>query len=174
MAKDKDHLAQENLLKLVLKEVQRSGDQHGAIISALSLITQKLDLILDGIKPKFTIVNGGQLMFVEKADRPDVPYEITAPEVKDSEGNLVPDSQITYEVSSTDTSVVEVTPNPDDPKTGNVHFGSPGQASINVNAKVGSDLVQAFGAQFTLTAGDPASIVGGAINFPGLTEVPEA
>jgi len=109
-------------------------------------------------------------MFIVKDDNPDVAYSITAPAATDAEGNAIPDAELSYEVSSSDDSVVQITPNPDDAKTGTVHFGNPGQASLNVNVKTGDVLLGAFGAQFTVTVGDPAAISGGSIGFDSLTE----
>jgi len=112
---------------------------------------------------------GGQIMFIVKDDNPDVAYSITAPSVTDAEGNPIPDASLTYEVTSSDDTVVAITP-ADPPTTGSVHFGNPGQAAINVNVKSGDALLGAFGAQFTVTVGDPAAITGGSISFEGLTD----
>lgn len=108
-------------------------------------------------------------MFIVKDNNPDVAYSITAPEVKDAEGNVIANASLGYEVASTDDTVVAVTPN-DPPTSGIVHFGNPGQATINVNVKSGDTLLGAFAASFTVTTGDPAAIVGGTISFDGLTE----
>lgn len=109
-------------------------------------------------------------MYIVKADNPDVGYVITPPTVTDSEGNPVPVDSLVYETVSDNPDVLTV--NTVDPLTGTVHFGAPGVANINVQVKdVDGDLLGSFGAQFTLTAGDPATIVGGAITFEGLTEV---
>lgn len=107
-------------------------------------------------------------MFVLKDDHADVNFSVTAPDVTDAEGNKIPAAELTYEVTSSDESVVAITTT--DGKSGSVHFGAPGQASINVNVKTGDTLLGAFGAQFTVTTGDPAAIAGGSIGFDGLTE----
>lgn len=108
-------------------------------------------------------------MFIVKDDNPDVKYSITPPEATDSEGNVIAGAALDFEITTTDSTVVQVTPDAD-PKTGTVHFGAPGQASLNVNVKSGDTLLGAFGAQFTVTTGDVAAIAGGAIQFEGLTE----
>lgn len=115
-------------------------------------------------------ITGGKFMYVVKTDNPDVNYSITAPAATDSEGNAIPEAKLDYEVLSDAPDVVSITPSADDPKAGVVHFGNPGNANINVNISTGGKLLGAFGAQFTATVGDPATIAGGSIVFDGLTE----
>lgn len=125
-------------------------------------------------------INGGfKIMFKVKADNPDVPYKITAPTITDSEGNPLPPSAITYDVTSTNEAAVSLVPDSDDdPTTGVVHFGkpnddgTPGLASVEVAVKANGVPVGGFGAQFMVTTGDPAKAVGGGIAFTGLTEEP--
>lgn len=128
-----------------------------------------LHRIIDLLEHRIPLT-GGQIVFILKDDNPDVGYSITAPEARDSEGNVIPDANLSYEVSSSDDAIVSISPSPDDPKSGTVHFGAPGQAAVNVNVKSGETLLGAFGAQFTITTGDPAAIAGGSIAFDGLTE----
>jgi hypothetical protein len=105
-------------------------------------------------------------MFIVQADNPAVGYSISFV-VTDSEGNVVPTPPVTVEVTSTDTAVVAV-----DTAAAQISFGSPGVASINVAVKdADGTLLGSFGAQFTVTVGDPSTIVGGTIAFEGLTEV---
>lgn len=112
---------------------------------------------------------GGGLMFIVKNDNPDVGYHITAPNVTDAEGEPVDAGALTFEVSSDNEGVLAVAPA--DPLNGSVHFGASGQANINVNVKnAAGTLLGAFGAQFTVTTGDPAAISGGTIAFDGLVE----
>lgn len=108
-------------------------------------------------------------MFVVKDDNPDVGYQIGTAAF-DSEGNPIPDAKLDFEVTSDTPDVVSITPDPNDGSKGTVHFGNPGQAAINVNASFKGKLLGAFGAQFTVTTGDPASITGGSVTFDGLTE----
>jgi hypothetical protein len=119
-------------------------------------------------------------MFIVKADNPDVNYQIAPPtNVTDSEGHLVTAPELAYEVTSDNLGAIVVNPDPADQLKGSVHFGgpnadgSPALANINVLIKKTSDgkVLGSFGAQFTVTAGDPAAIVGGGITFEGLTEV---
>jgi len=113
---------------------------------------------------------GGMLMFVVQDNHAAVNFSITAPDVTDAEGHTVPASELSYETTSTDTSAVTVVPGADQ-QHGSLEFGAPGQSSINVNVSdLNGNLLGAFGAQFTVTAGDPAAIVGGSINFEGLVE----
>jgi len=127
-----------------------------------------LDYFVDGRGAKLT--RSLQLMFIVKDDHLDVPYTIAPAEALDAEGNVIADADLIYAVTSDNPAVVEVTPNPEDAKNGNVRFGSPGLANINVTVSFGETLLGSFGAQFTVTTGDPASISGGSISFDGLTE----
>lgn len=108
-------------------------------------------------------------MFIVKDDNPDVGYRITPPSVTDAEGNPVDAGSLTFDVTSTDAAVLAITPS--DPLSGTVHFGAPGLASVNVVVSNAAGVVLgSFGSQFTVTAGDPAAIVGGTIAFDTLTE----
>ena len=112
-------------------------------------------------------------MIILKDDNSDVGYAISGVEAADAEGNAIPDAQLIYEVSSTDDIVLSVTPDPADQTKGNAHIGAPGVASVNVQVKApDGTLLGSFGQQFTVTTGDPASIVGGSINFDGLADQP--
>ena len=117
-------------------------------------------------------IHGAHIMFVVKNNQPDVPYTIAPGQVTDAEGELIDDAKLSYEVSSTDDAVVSITPGADS-LSGTVHFGKSGVASVNVTAKSGADLLASFGAQFTVTKGDPAAITAGTISFGGLTEAEE-
>ena len=113
-------------------------------------------------------------MYIVEDDQPDVPFGIMQPTVTDAEGNPVDAGALSFEVLSTDADVVAVTQDSADPLKGNMHFGKPGVASVNCLVKRASDglVLGSFGAQFTVTAGDPAAILGGSIAFDGLTEAP--
>lgn len=112
-------------------------------------------------------------MFIVKADNPDVNYSISF-QITDSEGNVVPTPPVTVAVLSDNPPSVEIIQDPADQLKGVAHFGGPGLANINVTVTRTSDglLLGSFGAQFTVTAGDPAAISGGTIAFEGLTETP--
>lgn len=128
------------------------------------------DVLARSRRPAFSL-KGGNFMFIVKADHPDAPYKITPPTIEDSEGNPVENPNLAYELSSSNGAVVDmVADNDNDPLTGVFHFGQPGQASVNVNVLFEGKIIGAFGAQFTVTAGDPARIVGGGITVEGLTE----
>lgn len=110
-------------------------------------------------------------MFIVKADHPDVPFTINPPSVVDSEGNPVDPGTLRYAITTDNAEVVSLTLNPDG-VSGTAHFGAPGLANVNVTVEPadGGAMLGSFGAQFTVTAGDPAAIVGGSITFDGLTE----
>jgi len=119
-------------------------------------------------------------VFIVKADYPAVPYTITPPTVTDSEGNPVPVDALDFKVESSNVDAVAVIPDESgDPLKGLVSFGRPNAdgkpstaaVSVLVSDKATGTLLGSFGAQFTIPAGDPAAIVGGAIAFEGLTEV---
>jgi hypothetical protein len=146
-------------------------------------VHKKLNLILLGTKPKTSRGElsfwpnlktiGGSIVYIVKADNPDVQYAITHGDVIDSEGNVVPEAQLTYDVSSTDSAVVMVTPDSNDSKMGNAHFGAPGQATVNLSITDSKGTVLAVGAKdFTVTAGDPAAIQNVSISFGDLQEAP--
>lgn len=115
-------------------------------------------------------LTGGKLLIIVKDDNPSVGYSISGVEAKDAEGNVIPDAQLTYEVTSTDDSVVSIAPTDD--KTGTVSFGNPGIATVNVQVSTNGTLLGSFAQPFTVTTGDPASISGGSIAFDGLTDQP--
>jgi hypothetical protein len=113
-----------------------------------------------------------EIMYIVKTDNPDVAYLVTSPAATDSEGNPIPDAKLDFETTSTDPAVVSITPDTANPLAGMVHFGNPGQASVNINVSYKGKILGAVGAQFTTTVGDPAAITGGSIVFEGLTEAP--
>lgn len=113
-------------------------------------------------------------MYIVKNDQPDVPWEITPPIVTDAEGEEIAATEMIFNTTSTDPAVVQMTlPDPADMLHGIAHFGQSGVASVNVQVlrRDNGALLGSFGAQFTVTKGDPASIVGGAIVFTGIAEV---
>ena len=109
--------------------------------------------------------------YIVKDDNPDVAFTITGGEQADAEGNVIPGTS-TFEVVSTDSNVLAVAVNADG-KSGTVHFGAPGLASVNVTEKDASGAVIASGGDsFTVTLGDPASITPISVSFEGLTGTP--
>lgn len=109
-------------------------------------------------------------MYIVKDDNPDVNYSISLGEVKDAEGNVISDAQVSVEVESDNPAAVAVAP-AEDGRSGSLSFGSPGQATITANVKDGSgNLLGAGAASFTVTTGDPASISGVSLQIEGLTE----
>lgn len=116
------------------------------------------------------LTGGFKIMFVVEADHADTRYAIAPASAVDSEGNAIPDADLIYEIVSDNPAAVEITPDTDNVLAGNVHFGAPGLANVNATVKFGEVLLGSFGAQFTITAGDPAAITGGGITFEGLSE----
>jgi hypothetical protein len=123
----------------------------------------------------FHLARGAHYMYVVKDTQPDVAF-VAAFKVVDAEGHEVADpAGLTVETVSSDPNVVGIIPDAGgDAKKGAVHFGDPGLASVNTTVKLADGtLIGSFGAQFTVTVGDPAAIAAGTIAFEGLTEVPE-
>jgi len=133
---------------------------------------ERIAAALDRARRPALQLTGANIMFIVKDDAADVAYSITAPTVTDSEGHPVdPQPVLTFTVASDNDAAVSITPtDPANPVAGTVHFGAPGLANINVTASSGDTLVGSFGAQFTVTTGDPAAITGGTIAFDGLIE----
>jgi hypothetical protein len=120
------------------------------------------------------ILKGLKLMFKVKADNPDVSYSIEVGEVQDSEGNVVPDAQLSIEVVSDNPGSVEVVAGADS-KSGTLHFGAPGNANVTVTAKdQNGNTLGAGAAAFLITAGDPAEITSINLKVDGLTEEPSS
>jgi len=118
---------------------------------------------------KIATITTGEFMFIVKDDHPDTEFAVADFKVTDAEGNEVEAKDLRVTVESDNPAAVAVTMN--DTRTGLIQFGSPGDA--NLTAKVSSAdgrLLGAFGAQFHVTAGDPAAITGGTISFKGLSE----
>jgi hypothetical protein len=81
-------------------------------------------------------LNQGEIKmnYIVKDDNPDVGFAVTVGDVTDSEGQVIPDAQLSFEIASSDESVLAVTVN-EDGKSGSVHFGAPGVAAISVQVK---------------------------------------
>jgi hypothetical protein len=118
-------------------------------------------------------LNQGEIKmnYIVKDDNPDVGFAVTVGDVTDSEGQVIPDAQLSFEIASSDESVLAVTVN-EDGKSGSVHFGAPGVAAISVQVKDASRHVLGSGGDnFTVTTGDPAAISSVTTSFEGLTPV---
>ena len=109
-------------------------------------------------------------MYVVRNDQPDVPFTIDAV-VLDSEGEAVGNDRLNFSIQSSDSDVVSVALD-DGGVSGVAHFGRSGTASIvvSVSSRSSGEIIGSFGAQFTVTTGDPSRISGGTIRFEGLTE----
>jgi hypothetical protein len=112
--------------------------------------------------------------YIVKDDNPDVGFAVSVGEVTDAEGQPIEDAQLSYEIASSDDSVLAVSIN-EDGKSGTVHFGAPGAAAFSVQVK-GPDgtVLGSGGDNFTVTTGDPAAIASVSTSFDGLTPVDEA
>jgi hypothetical protein len=135
-------------------------------------------------KSKYTL-KGGKFMYIVKDTQPDVAFQLSF-QVLDAEGSPVIDpavlSALKVEVVSDNPSSVAVIADPDgNPLKGTVTFGSPNtdgtpsNANINITvSETDGTVIGVFGAQFTVTAGDPAAIASGTIVFAGLSETSTA
>lgn len=125
---------------------------------------------LERLRPKTHKLEDAKFMFIIKADNPDVNYSLSF-QATDSEGNPVAAEDLDVSVTSDNETAVSVAPATS--TGGTVHFGAPGFANLNavVKNKAGT-LLGSFGAQFTVTSGDPSAITGGQFAFEGLTEAP--
>lgn len=144
------------------------GSKTRGLVERIIAVLEKLVDVTGKAQDQSTF-SGGMLMFIVKDDHADVSYSITPPTATDSEGVAIPDAALTFEATSSDDSVVSLAAAADG-LSGTAHFGAPGQASINVNVSADGVLLGAFGAQFTVTAGDVAAIAGGNIAFDTLSE----
>ena len=139
----------------------------GGLVRAAGEVVRKLQ--------PYTLKKGAALMYVVKDTQAAVAVAASF-DVQDAEGQVVTDpavlSGLQVEIVSDNPGAVAIAPDPGgDPKKGVASFGSPGLANVNVSVKLADGtLVGSFGAQFTVTAGDPAAIAGGTIAFEGLTE----
>jgi hypothetical protein len=152
------------------------------VFAALGALTRAIgnlvSVILGGHSHQHQHMEGGEFMFIVKDDHADEQYVLSPVVVTDKEGSVVPGAPVTVEVVSDNPSVVAVVPDAD-PHTGKVTFGSPNAdgspatAGVTATFKAADGTVLGVrGAQFVVTAGDPAAISGGDIGFPGLTEAP--
>lgn len=156
-------------------EIDVSTRVHSLVDRWLKIMEAKVSA---NNKPR---IEGGIFMYVVKADNSDVPYTITPPTATDSEGNKIPNAELSYSITSDNESAVALIPDDDEnPLTGVLRIGGPGDiagvtdtASIMVEVSHGGEIIGAFGAQFVITPGDVAAIQGGGISFEGLTETEE-
>ena len=111
-----------------------------------------------------------KFMFVVKDDETDKNFSVATGDVTDAEGNVIAEAAVELAVASTDETVVGVTFDPST-KSGSVHFGNPGTATITATASSGGKLLGSGAADFTVTVGDPAAISNVGLSFDGLTEV---
>lgn len=109
-------------------------------------------------------------MYIVKNDQVDVPFSVSA-SVVDAEGEPVDAGALRFDIQTSDPDVVLLGVNADG-VSGTAHFGHSGQAAVTVNVTsvATGQLLGTFGAQFTVTTGDPAAIAGGTIVFEGLSE----
>lgn len=109
-------------------------------------------------------------MYIVKDNNPDVAYSLVVGEVKDAEGSVIADPQLSVEVVSDNPAAVAVAPAPNG-KSGSISFGAPGQANLTANVKDAAGNILATGAaSFTVTTGDPASVASVGLTFDSLTE----
>lgn len=143
----------------------------------MSIIQDIIDYIFEKLKELLSVRNKRKnlletkIMYIVKADNPDVGFSLSFT-ATDSEGNIVPDANLSVSVDSDNSDAVSITPDGTG-RAGTVTFGNPGLANVNVTVEdTSGNLIGSFGAQFTVTVGDPAAISGGTLVFGGLTEIP--
>lgn len=121
-------------------------------------------------------INKGEIKmsYIVKADNPDVGFSVSLGEVTDSEGNPIPEPQLSVEILSTDENVVKLTVD-ESGRSGSASFGSPGIAAVTVEVKdAQGNVLGSGGDNFTVTTGDPSSITSVSTKFEGLTPADEA
>jgi hypothetical protein len=114
-----------------------------------------------------------KFMFVVKDDHPSEPFSIVLGEVKDAEGNVIPDAQVDVAVKSSNETAVAVSFDPAT-RAGSANFVNPGVAALSAEVSSNGVLLGTGAVDFTVTVGDPASISSVGISFPNLTEAPPA
>ena len=114
----------------------------------------------------------GKFMYIVKADNEAVRYSVEF-DALDSEGNPVDESDLKVDITTDNSDVVSVeTEEEGNQGSGKLSFGHPGLANINITVTdARKNLLGSFGAQFTVVAGDVASIAGGSLVIDGLEEV---
>jgi hypothetical protein len=129
-----------------------------------------------GMELKFRIGDDVQLMFTVADDHEDVPFSVEpVTGGNDAEGRPIDAADFkTTDVESDNEDAVSVIDDPNVEGGKAFHFGAPGTAHAGYDLTYKGELVKRYEASFTVTTGvlDPASIVGGGITVPGLTEDP--
>jgi hypothetical protein len=148
-----------------------------AINSNTTDVTKWLGVVADAIaqiqplpqpqpKPQVEV----KFVYTVKDDNADVNFAVAVGGVTDAEGNPIADAgAVTVAVLSTDESVVAVTFDAT-AKTGSVHFGNPGTATVTATVSNGETLLGSGAADFTVTTGDPAKVSSVDLSFDGLTQ----
>ena len=156
-------------LRNLKAEIEQRGDRLEALLQEVLKAIRDIQP-LPQPQPKLLEV---KFMFVVKDDETDKNFSVVTGDVTDAEGNVIPAAAVELAVVSTDDSVVGVTFDPAT-KSGSVHFGKPGTATITATASSGGKLLGSGAADFTVTVGDPAAISSVGLNFDGLTEASPA
>lgn len=167
-------------MKLVIEvgaSVYKLADCLGSKVIELF---ELFELLINRLRPGKPCIYGGKIMYVVKADTPNQRYEIVPPDsVTDSEGHRVNPETLDYEILSDNEGAIKLVPDDDnDPMRGTIEIGGPAEdgtaalANVNVLVSYKGTVLGSYGAQFTVTAGDPAAITGGGLRFPGLSEEP--
>ena len=153
------------------------GEAAANVFRALGELTRAIGDLVSvtvGGPPAGPHLIGGKFMIIVKDTQPDVRYTVGGFKVVDAENHPVPGAVVAVTVESDNPAAVAVTPDAD-PASGSVSFGgpnddgSPANATVLATVKIGDAVVGTFSETFTVTAGDPTAIQGGAITFEGLT-----
>lgn len=115
-----------------------------------------------------------QMKYIIKNDQPDFGFKVIPGEVRDAEGEVIPNVDLDMEVLSSDENVLQVTTSPDSDESGSVHVGTSGESTITVNASHNGKLLATGSDTFLVTTSDPTSVSGIRTEFEGLAPVDEA
>ena len=108
--------------------------------------------------------------YVIKNDNPDFGYSVDVGEVRDAEGEVLPDEAVVVEVASSDADVLALSPDSD--SSGSIHVGHSGIAQFSVQVKdLEGNILGSHGDSFTVTVGEPASVSDISTSFEGLSPV---
>lgn len=148
------------------------------VIPGLELLAEAASCYVKHIT-KRPAEEGAKLVFKVTDDQKPEKFELDITGVKDAHGHDADSSKLVYKFESTDEGIATVGPDPDAPTDqtkGVLTFvGDEGTVTLTgtVSDTHGNVLFSAA-ANFTVTAGDPASIATGSFKFADLTEDPDS
>lgn len=112
-------------------------------------------------------LGGSMPLYNVPATQADEPFTISAISATDAEGNV---KVVTEDLSSSDDTVVQVNfDTPGSVRSGNVHFGVPGTATVTYTAMADGVPIKSVALNFVLGAGPASVITGGDFAFATIT-----